>query len=494
MKTKLLLSALLMLCLSTFVHAQGNLPPWLIELAPDKDHVLFSGPGGVYDHAKLDSLVGLYQTRAAFYHFVNADSSYTLPIDTLIKYDIITISVQTSHTRPNNLITFPDIPDSIYNGKLIVLNMDSGDEVLDTVLVQVAGDSRLIQDDCYQVGKSIQDDLFLINYYNPQTVIYHTGYRDDYYRQCTRFEPVNIYNTNGASSQQRYYEIDWLFDVTPSLYIGYFDELGSGVSEIAYKPNHVGLALDQFGSKLQNSNTDIRSIISANNQGGVTIQTVDADWYDNGKNNNAANSVNFQYEHTGLNMNWLVKDFPVLRINPDSTIEYYTLYYLPNDTPYVNSSIMFQTDGSSEFIIEKSEALLYNGVMDSIVSTGISDLQTVSGWLTFGRKTTDWALTDTSAIYNGEIPIDIDVEVELSLHSEISRNTKIVVKQGSPGGFFSEPNGQATLMTLRGSQAIDQFNSNATMTISPGDEIILQAGINGGFQIDDGGIRIRQAK
>lgn len=184
MKTKLLLSALLMLCLSTFVRAQGNLPPWLIELAPDKGHVLFSGPGGVYDHAKLDSLVGLYQRRAAFYHFVHSDSSYTLPIDTLVKYDILTISVQTSHTRPNNVITFPDIPDSIYNGKVIILNMDSGDEVLDTVLVRVAGDSRLIQDDCYQAGRSEQDDIFIINYYSPQTVIYHTAYRDDYYRQC----------------------------------------------------------------------------------------------------------------------------------------------------------------------------------------------------------------------------------------------------------------------------------------------------------------------
>jgi len=491
MKTKLTFLALLLACTG---FSQGSLPPWLIELAPDKNHVLFSGAGGVYDHARLDSLVAQFQSSAAFYKYVDFQESYSLPLDTLSKYDLITISVKASHTGPDNVITFPDIPDSVLNGKIIVLNMDSGSEVLDSVVVQVAGDSKLVQSDCYGAGRSERDDIFMVDYNAPKTVLYHTAYTDDYYRQCTYLESENIYNTDGASAEQRYYEIDWLFDATPSLYIGYFDELGSGVSEIAYKPNHVGLALDQYGAKLQNSNTDIRSIISANIQGGVTIQTVDADWYDNGKDNSAPNSVNFQYEHTGLNMNWLVKDFPVLRINPDSTIEYYTLYYLPRDTPYVNSSIMFQEDGSSEFVIEKSEALLYNGVMDSIISTGTTDLKTVSGWLTFGRKTDDWELTDTSAIYNGPIAIDVDVEVELSLHSSVNENAKLVVKQGTPGGAFNEPNGQATLITLRGSQAIDQFRSSATMTISPGDEIKLEAGINGGFQIDDGGIRIRQAK
>ena len=447
------------------------------------------GPGGVYDHALLDQIFAS-QGSNAFYKFVAFNESYSLPYDTLDKYDIITISAQVAAVTPNKVITLPDLPDSINNGKIIVLNFDSGSETLDTVIVQSSGNSRIIQSNCYAEGRSEQSDIFLASYNQPLTVIYHTAYQDDYYRQCTLSD--NIYNTNGASTQQRYYEIDWLFDATPSLYIGYFDELSSGVNNIPYAPNHAGLALDQWGPRFQNSNTDIRSVIGVNGQGAVTIQTVDEDWVSGG--NNAPNSVNFTYEQNGLNMNWDVKGFPVQRINPDSTIEYYTLYFMPRDTPYNNSSIMWQADGSSAFIIEKSEALLSSGVMDSLISSSTSDLQTIKGWLTDGRKTYDWTLTDSSAIYNGSIPINIDVQTGLSLHTDSSEDAKIVIKAGIPGGAFSEPSGQATLITLRGNQAIDRFNSSATLTISPGEEIILQAGINGGFQIDDGGIRIRLAK
>jgi hypothetical protein len=184
MKTRFFFSLLLLWSFNTFVSAQGNLPPWLIERAPDSNHVLLSGAGGIYDHAKLDSLVRAYQSGAVFYKFVPAQQSYVLPLDTLAAYDLITISVQVALSGPDNVITLPDLPSSAYNGKIIIVNMDSASEVADTVTVTAAGSTNIVQSDCYTAGRTQQDDTFIVSFDNPKTVVYHVAYQDDYYRQC----------------------------------------------------------------------------------------------------------------------------------------------------------------------------------------------------------------------------------------------------------------------------------------------------------------------
>lgn len=57
MKTKLSITvSLIFLC--AILSGQGQLPPWLIEWAPGgPGYVLYSGPGGVYNHALLSTLV-----------------------------------------------------------------------------------------------------------------------------------------------------------------------------------------------------------------------------------------------------------------------------------------------------------------------------------------------------------------------------------------------------------------------------------------------------
>ncbi len=57
MKTKLSIFAFLLFCCS-MLSGQGTLPPWLIEWAPGPGYVLYSGPGGAYNHALLSTLVG----------------------------------------------------------------------------------------------------------------------------------------------------------------------------------------------------------------------------------------------------------------------------------------------------------------------------------------------------------------------------------------------------------------------------------------------------
>ena len=183
MKTKFFFCISLILYLNFNLHAQGNLPPRLIELAPDENYILRSGEGSVYDHAQLNQLISGQSSSNAFYTFVAFQESYALTYDTLSKYDIINISVNAGSSGIDNVVTLPDIPDSLDNGKIVVINTDSGSELSDTVIVQASGDSKLIQANCYDSSRTEQVDTFLVSYKQPLTVIYHTAYSDDYYRQ-----------------------------------------------------------------------------------------------------------------------------------------------------------------------------------------------------------------------------------------------------------------------------------------------------------------------
>ena len=121
-----------------------------------------------------------------FYHYPGAGNSYSLPLDTLRKYDVLTITMR-NITGPSPTLTLPQFPaDSIFNGKTIVIHFE-GSEDADSIFVEAAGLSQLVQIDCYAKGKTIQSDTIISNQDNdpgPNLIVYHTSYQDDYVRQC----------------------------------------------------------------------------------------------------------------------------------------------------------------------------------------------------------------------------------------------------------------------------------------------------------------------
>lgn len=81
MKKKLTITAsLIFLC--SILFGQGQLPPWLIEWAPDSNYVLLSGPGGIYNHRLLSSL-GLGGGSDLDSSLYSVDGSITDPIRTV---------------------------------------------------------------------------------------------------------------------------------------------------------------------------------------------------------------------------------------------------------------------------------------------------------------------------------------------------------------------------------------------------------------------------
>ncbi|MCG8332336.1 MAG: hypothetical protein MI974_31920 [Chitinophagales bacterium] len=122
----------------------------------------------------------------AWYHYPGNNNSYSLPLDTLAAYDLLTITMRHS-TGISPTLTLPEFPaDSTFNGKTIVIHFE-GSENADSIFVEAAGLSQLVQIDCYAKGKTIQRDTIISNQDNdpgPNLIVYHTSYQDDYVRQC----------------------------------------------------------------------------------------------------------------------------------------------------------------------------------------------------------------------------------------------------------------------------------------------------------------------
>lgn len=143
---------------------------------------------GTYTFTDTDGTTIAINTvrRAAFYHYPGNNNSYSLPLDTLAKYDLLTITMRHS-TGTSPTLTLPEFPaDSIFNGKTIVIHFE-GSEDPDSIFVEAAGLSQLVQIDCSAKGKTIQSDTIISNQDNdpgPNMIVYRTSYQDDYIRQC----------------------------------------------------------------------------------------------------------------------------------------------------------------------------------------------------------------------------------------------------------------------------------------------------------------------
>ena len=89
----------------------------------------------------------------AWYHYPGNNNSYSLPLDTLAAYDLLTITMRHS-TGLSPTLTLPEFPaDSTFNGKTIVIHFE-GSENADSIFVEAAGLSQLVQIDCYAKGKN----------------------------------------------------------------------------------------------------------------------------------------------------------------------------------------------------------------------------------------------------------------------------------------------------------------------------------------------------
>lgn len=148
---------------------------------------------------------------------------------------------------------------------------------------------------------------------------------------------------------------------------------------------------------------------------------------------------------------------------------------------------------------ERAHAVLYNGTMDSIITTGSSDYDIITGWNTAGEKSSHWTLTDTSAIYDnctGACPtIVVKVHMELSVRASSAGNHVFQLGYATTTGVatFTIPQGAAETQYLRASPDVTQVVREIQFEIQDGYEIKSRGGgVNGGIGIPDGGITITQ--
>ena len=148
---------------------------------------------------------------------------------------------------------------------------------------------------------------------------------------------------------------------------------------------------------------------------------------------------------------------------------------------------------------ERAHAVLYNGTMDSIITTGSTDYDIITGWNTAGEKSSHWTLTDTSAIYDnctGACPaIVVKVHMELSVRASSAGNHVFQLGYATTTGVatFTIPQGAAETQYLRASPDVTQVVREIQFEIQDGYEIKSRGGgVNGGIGIPDGGITITQ--
>ena len=196
---------------------------------------------GTYTFTDTDGTTIAINTvrRVAFYHYPGSNNSYALPLDTLAKYDLLTITMRHSIGLSPTL-SLPAFPQNdIYNGKTIVIHFE-GSEVLDTIFVETTGLSKLVQQNCYAAGRTAQRDTILVDQYNPQMIIYRTNYLDDYFRQCEGLITLNDGNIvlpgdtfpDFAVNLNNTCECDTIYQVSHSFSVG--DLLGQSPGNGAF--------------------------------------------------------------------------------------------------------------------------------------------------------------------------------------------------------------------------------------------------------------------
>lgn len=135
-------------------------------------------------------------TTETFFYEASFGEDYSLPLDTLTKYQTLVI-----HAKPTALdtaiITFPLIGDvDSLKGKNIYVYGDGG-EATGTVVVRGTGSSRIVQVDCSVPGRFIAPDTINTELSDPRLLIYRTVANSDYTRVC---EGGSVYTNNGQST------------------------------------------------------------------------------------------------------------------------------------------------------------------------------------------------------------------------------------------------------------------------------------------------------
>lgn len=126
-----------------------------------------------------------------YYEDNTAGADYSLPIDTLNKYNFMTISMRVT-TGDDNVVTLPDLPVSGngHNGKTIIVHFTGQEATPGVGIVTAAGSSLVRSTYCYSSGSDVQPDTVEVVSGNDIFLVYHTNEKDDYFRQCEK--PKNI--------------------------------------------------------------------------------------------------------------------------------------------------------------------------------------------------------------------------------------------------------------------------------------------------------------
>lgn len=140
-------------------------------------------------NAKIDAIGGGSDPQPNYFYYESntAGDDYSLPLDTLLKYDHLTISVRVA-TGNANVITLPDLNSSstIHNGKTIIVHATGQEATPGTLIVEANGTSTIRSTYCYSNGTDVQPDTIPVPTGDDKFVIYRTNEKDDYFRNCTQ--------------------------------------------------------------------------------------------------------------------------------------------------------------------------------------------------------------------------------------------------------------------------------------------------------------------
>lgn len=168
-----------------------------------------------------------------------------------------------------------------------------------------------------------------------------------------------------------------------------------------------------------------------------------------------------------------------------------TFFLGKNNLPIDNSATMLGINASRQVfrkLYDSHASIFASSSMDSLVITN-DVFRTVKGWLTFDLKTTDWTLTDTSAIYNGPAGARFEVEYSVSYTGYYTSGDQISEWRINNSGI---PSASRTFKAVVNG-VTDAINGGCLIAPLVGSQVKLEVGdLDGAIKPVGGHIRIKR--
>ena len=173
--------------------------------------------------------------------------------------------------------------------------------------------------------------------------------------------------------------------------------------------------------------------------------------------------------------------------------------YMPDINPWGGGAVynIVQNPTTKEIRYDSLQSsaygLLYNGTMDSLVTTSHTDLKMLKGWQTIGLNSGHFTFTDTSAIYTGPtciLKVSLNVNYYAASAGYVSFQIGHAVASGT--SQFIVTNGQTARKTASVSPVEGEYHTEIAFQVVTGYEIKFKGAATDGVKVLDGGVIFQQ--